>query len=87
MFGTFFCSLLTISVASVAAKDAVSIYSRLGNLSPYAKGPVPEGVKETLPADCKVDQVMFVCTSACAHSLAHTAEQDGTPRFAVAPLV
>lgn len=32
----------------------------LGNLSPYFKAPVPNGIKETLPGDCNVDQVMTV---------------------------
>ena len=34
--------------------------AHLGNLSPYQKGPVPSGIRETLPEDCKVDQVMLV---------------------------
>ena len=38
--------------------------AHLGNLSPYQKGPVPSGIRETLPEDCKVEQVMLVrCAS------------------------
>ncbi|KAI0366123.1 phosphoglycerate mutase-like protein [Pilatotrama ljubarskyi] len=33
---------------------------RLGNLSPYQKGPVPHGIEETLPEDCEVEQVMLM---------------------------
>ncbi|KAI0711979.1 hypothetical protein C8T65DRAFT_739431, partial [Cerioporus squamosus] len=33
--------------------------THLGNLSPYFKAPVPSGIKETLPDDCTVDQVML----------------------------
>ncbi|KAL1739919.1 histidine phosphatase superfamily, partial [Schizophyllum fasciatum] len=31
-----------------------------GNLSPYHKAPVPDGLNETLPGDCSVDQVMLM---------------------------
>lgn len=45
-------------VYSVSAAD--SLYDSLGNLSPYHKAPVADGLSEELPADCIVDQVMLV---------------------------
>ncbi|KAL4266695.1 Histidine phosphatase superfamily protein [Pleurotus pulmonarius] len=59
-------SLLILAVVGAAAGQPRSSdaqvsekWNRLGNLSPYHKAPVPTGVKEVLPADCKVDQVML----------------------------
>ena len=34
--------------------------AHLGNLSPYQKAPVPSGIREALPDDCRVEQVMLV---------------------------
>ena len=60
-------SLLILAVVGAAAGQPRSNdaqvsekWNRLGNLSPYHKAPVPTGVKEVLPDDCKVDQVMLV---------------------------
>lgn len=57
--------LISILVLSVSTREvlAESKYNKLGNLSPYHKGPVPHGVSETLPNDCVVDQVMLVRNS------------------------
>ncbi|KAF4571614.1 acid phosphatase pho5 [Pleurotus pulmonarius] len=59
-------SLLILAVVGAAAGQPRSSdaqvsekWNRLGNLSPYHKALVPTGVKEVLPADCKVDQVML----------------------------
>lgn len=46
---------LALSQAALAAN-----VNNLGNLAPYHKGPVPEGLNETLPEDCSVDQVMLM---------------------------
>ena len=64
-------TLLDLSTALVALASASASAARpsghhfnyaahLGNLSPYLKAPVPHGIQETLPEDCKVDQVMLV---------------------------
>ena len=39
--------------------------AHLGNLSPYQKAPVPSGIREALPDDCRVEQVMLVSAAAC----------------------
>lgn len=58
--------LLSLGLAAVAVAHRPyghatdSKYFKLGNLSPYHKAPVPHGVKEHLPNDCTVDQVMLV---------------------------
>ncbi|RDX57456.1 phosphoglycerate mutase-like protein [Lentinus brumalis] len=44
--------------------------THLGNLSPYFKAPVPSGVKETLPDDCTVDQVMLMHRHGARYPLA-----------------
>ena len=51
-----------VALARAAAPEARSFdyTTHLGNLSPYFKPPVPSGIKETLPEDCTVDQVMLV---------------------------
>ena len=57
---------VALALARAAAPEARSFdyTTHLGNLSPYFKPPVPHGVKETLPEDCKVEQVMLVrCAS------------------------
>lgn len=64
-------TLLDLSAALVALASASTSVARpshhsfnyathLGNLSPYLKAPVPNGIQETLPEDCTVDQVMLV---------------------------
>lgn len=45
---------------SLASVPSSWVLDHLGNLSPYKKAPVPSGVQEALPADCKVDQVFYV---------------------------
>lgn len=56
-----FTSLVTLlSVAAASAGSSASLFDSLGNLSPYHKAPVPFGIEENLPADCKVDQVVLV---------------------------
>lgn len=56
--------LLSCLSASTSALEAGSggwqLTQHLGNLSPYFKPPVPSGIQETLPGECKVDQVMAV---------------------------
>ncbi|PIL35733.1 hypothetical protein GSI_02463 [Ganoderma sinense ZZ0214-1] len=64
-------TLLDLSAALVALASASTSVARprghhfdyaahLGNLSPYLKAPVPNGIQETLPEDCTVDQVMLM---------------------------
>ena len=51
------------SVSTTAARPPgrhFNYAAHLGNLSPYLKAPVPHGIRETLPEDCTVDQVMLV---------------------------
>lgn len=45
---------------SLASVPSSWVLDHLGNLSPYKKAPVPSGVQEALPADCKVDQVFYM---------------------------
>ena len=52
-------SVLLSGLALAQAALAANV-NNLGNLAPYHKAPVPEGVNETLPEDCTVDQVMLV---------------------------
>ena len=52
---------LVALVASASAKPASDAFNWMGNLSPYHKAPVPADVKEDLPTDCAVEQVMLVC--------------------------
>ena len=57
--------LLIAASATLAAEQATQakkwvLEEHLGNLSPWHKGPVPEGIREDLPADCVVDQIMMV---------------------------
>ncbi|KIY42852.1 phosphoglycerate mutase-like protein [Fistulina hepatica ATCC 64428] len=45
---------------SDAVCGGVSLYDKLGNLSPFHKAPMPSGVNETLPDDCTVDQLILM---------------------------
>ncbi|QRV88868.1 histidine phosphatase family containing protein [Ceratobasidium sp. AG-Ba] len=45
---------------SLASVSPSWVLQHLGNLSPYQKAPVPPGVQEALPSDCKVDQVFYM---------------------------
>jgi hypothetical protein len=47
----------SLSLGSVSSSW---VLEHLGNLSPYQKAPVPSGLQESLPSDCKVDQVFYV---------------------------
>ncbi|KDQ18149.1 hypothetical protein BOTBODRAFT_29486 [Botryobasidium botryosum FD-172 SS1] len=40
--------------------DGWALEDHLGNLSPWRKAPVPEGISEDLPENCVVDQVMLM---------------------------
>ncbi|KAL0948620.1 hypothetical protein HGRIS_010429 [Hohenbuehelia grisea] len=53
-------SVVAASASAAAVSDSADVFNRLGNLSPYHKGPVPVGVRERLPADCTVEQVMLM---------------------------
>ncbi|KAJ7476057.1 phosphoglycerate mutase-like protein [Mycena latifolia] len=53
-------ALTLLPLASCVLGGSFSVLNHLGNLSPYAKAPVPHGVSETLPADCAVEQVMLM---------------------------
>ncbi|KAF9493135.1 phosphoglycerate mutase-like protein [Pleurotus eryngii] len=53
---TLFLSLLGTTLAQ---RDP-SRLSRFGALSPYHAAPVKEGIKVSLPSDCKVDQIMHL---------------------------
>lgn len=60
---TLFMSFLILGLEpsfSVASPSPSWILQHLGNLSPYHKAPVPSGVQEALPSDCKVDQVFHM---------------------------
>lgn len=46
--------------ASLDRRGGFDYQAHLGNLSPYRKAPVPSGIREALPEDCTVDQVMLV---------------------------
>ncbi|KAI0768162.1 phosphoglycerate mutase-like protein [Trametes elegans] len=64
-FSTWLVAALALAAEAKASPEvekraAFDVATRLGNLSPYRKGPVPHGVKETLPGDCKVEQVMLM---------------------------
>ena len=55
-----FAALVALARAAAPEARSFDYTTHLGNLSPYFKPPVPHGVKETLPEDCTVDQVMLV---------------------------
>ncbi|CAE6401850.1 unnamed protein product [Rhizoctonia solani] len=61
LYQTWTMSVLILGpVVSVASVTPSWVAGHLGNLSPYAKAPVPTGVQEALPADCNVDQVFYL---------------------------
>ena len=53
-------TLLQSVSGNVLERRDFNFEDHLGNLSPYHKAPIPHGIKEDLPADCKVEQVMLV---------------------------
>ena len=55
-----FAALVALARAAAPEARSFDYTTHLGNLSPYFKPPVPSGIKETLPEDCTVDQVMLV---------------------------
>ena len=55
-------TLLQSVSGNVLERRDFNLEDHLGNLSPYHKAPVPHGIKEDLPVDCKVEQVMLVCS-------------------------
>ncbi|TBU32593.1 phosphoglycerate mutase-like protein, partial [Dichomitus squalens] len=48
------------SRASPPERGAFDYAAHLGNLSPYQKAPVPGGIREALPDDCEVEQIMLM---------------------------
>lgn len=46
-----------------------ALEDHLGNLSPWKKAPVPEGIAEDLPESCVVDQIMLVSLAKANGSL------------------
>ncbi|KAI0649365.1 phosphoglycerate mutase-like protein [Trametes meyenii] len=64
-FTNFLVAAVALTSAARATPDVqgralADVATRLGNLAPYQKGPVPHGIKETLPEDCEVEQVMLM---------------------------
>ncbi|RPD61200.1 phosphoglycerate mutase-like protein [Lentinus tigrinus ALCF2SS1-7] len=53
-------ALVALARAAPSEPRSFDYTTHLGNLSPYFKPPVPSGIKEALPDDCKVDQVMLM---------------------------
>ncbi|KAI0784218.1 phosphoglycerate mutase-like protein [Abortiporus biennis] len=53
-------TLPLVGYAFPTEKEGFNLVGHLGNLSPYQKAPVPNGIKEELPGDCKVEQVMLM---------------------------
>lgn len=61
--------LLTAVYGHVLERKDFKLEDHLGNLSPYHKAPVPIGIQEDLPGDCKVEQVMLVRENTTALNL------------------
>lgn len=52
--------LLQAVSGNVLERRDFDLENHLGNLAPYHKAPVPIVIKEDLPGDCKIEQVILV---------------------------